>query len=142
MKNSVYEIISDNDKLTIGKKFLEALKNRDWELMRSVLSPECVWTLPGTSLLSGPANGADAVIKRAGQLRDFGVMIEVKHILIGLQSVALSLHNTAKRGDLVLDQYVAIVCDLSGDKISKITTHLSDVEGINVFFVDGIIAAR
>ncbi|MEO3403924.1 nuclear transport factor 2 family protein [Mucilaginibacter sp. CAU 1740] len=123
----------------LANKFLNGLRNRDWDLMRSALAEDVTWTLPGTSLLSGPAIGADAVIKRANQLRDFGVMVKLNHILYGLNSVALSLHNTATRGDLVLDEYVAIVCDISGGKIIRIVTHLSDVEGINQFFVEGVI---
>ncbi|WP_426581593.1 nuclear transport factor 2 family protein [Mucilaginibacter sp. R-33] len=123
----------------LANKFLTGLKNRDWELMRQALANDVTWTLPGTSLLSGPAVGADAVIKRAGQLRDFGVMVQLNHILYGLDSVALSLHNTASRGDLILDEQVAIVCDITDNKISRITTHLSDVEGINKFFIEGVI---
>ncbi|WP_413669428.1 nuclear transport factor 2 family protein [Mucilaginibacter sp. Mucisp86] len=126
-------------KKQLANKFLTGLKNRDWELMRSAFTNDVTWTLPGTSLLSGPAVGADAVIKRAGQLRDFGVMVQLNHILYGLDSVALSLHNTASRGDLILDEQVAIVCDITDGKISRITTHLSDVEGINAFFIDGVI---
>lgn len=123
----------------LANKFLTGLKNRDWELTRSALANDVTWTLPGTSLLSGPAIGADAVIKRAGQLRDFGVMVKLNHILYGLDSVTLSLHNTASRGDLILDEQVAIVCDITDGKISRITTHLSDVEGINKFFIEGVI---
>ncbi|HEX8021232.1 hypothetical protein [Mucilaginibacter sp.] len=123
----------------LANKFLTGLKNRDWQLMRSALADDVTWTLPGTSLLSGPAVGADAVIKRANQLRDFGVMVQLNHILYGLDSVALSLHNTASRGDLILDEQVAIVCDINDGKISRIVTHLSDVEGINKFFVEGVI---
>jgi ketosteroid isomerase-like protein len=123
----------------LANKFLTGLKNRDWQLMRSALADDVTWTLPGTSLLSGPAIGADAVIKRANQLRDFGVMVQLNHILYGLDSVALSLHNTASRGDLILDEQVAIVCDINEGKISRIVTHLSDVEGINKFFVEGVI---
>jgi ketosteroid isomerase-like protein len=67
----------------LANKFLTGLKNRDWQLMRSALANDVTWTLPGTSLLSGPAIGADAVIKRGNQLRDFGVMVQLNHILYG-----------------------------------------------------------
>ena len=130
---------SEEIKEQLASQFLTGLKNRDWPLMRSALADNVTWTLPGTSLLSGPAIGADAVIKRAGQLRDFGVMLKLNHFLYGLDSVALSLHNTASRGDLILDEHVAIVCDITDGKISRIVTHLSDVEGINNFFVEGVI---
>lgn len=123
----------------IGQQFLTALKERNWSLMRSVLADDASWTLPGTSLLSGEAAGAEAVINRAKQLRNFGVTLELNHLLVGESGFALSLHNTATRGSLLLDEQVAIVCDVRDGKISKITTHLNDVEGINQFFIEGII---
>lgn len=126
-------------KLKVGEQFLTALKTRDWALMHSVLTADASWTLPGTSLLSGEAAGADAVINRARQLRNFGVAVQLHNVLAGEPGVILSLNNTAMRGSLVLDEQVAIVCDVSNGKICRITTHLSDVEGINTFFVDGII---
>lgn len=127
------------EKLKAGEQFLTALKSRDWTLMRSVLTADASWTLPGTSLLSGEAAGADAVINRAKQLRNFGVAVKLHNILAGEQGVTLSLNNTAMRDLLVLDEQVAIVCDVNNGKICKITTHLSDVEGINAFFIDGIL---
>ena len=57
-----------------------------------------VWTLPGSSLISGEAKGASAVIQRAKTIVAHGVNFEFKHILIGRQGAALSLHNAAQRG--------------------------------------------
>ncbi|PZF72709.1 nuclear transport factor 2-like protein [Taibaiella soli] len=131
--------VTDEQKLEIAKTFISALKNNDWSLMTSILMPEASWTLPGTSILSGLASGAEAIVTRTQSLKKFGVRFELKHILIGYDSVALSLHNTATRGDLMLDEQVAIVMKLKGDKIQYVTTLLSDVDGINQFFVPGII---
>jgi hypothetical protein len=52
-----------------------------------------------------------------------------------MYGVALSLHNTASRGDLELNEYVAIVLMVKNSKITRITTLLSDVQGLNTFFV-------
>ena len=131
--------ITDDGKLQLASTFLTALKSRNWELMRTVLTADASWTLPGTSLLSGEAPGAEAVINRARKLRDFGVMVDLQHILYSMNGVAVSLHNTAQRGKLILDEYVVIVLDLKGNKIRRLTTHLNDVAGINNFFVAGII---
>ena len=58
--------------------------------------------------------------------------------------MALSLHNTAQQGDSeallrsadrVLDEHVAIVCRLKNGKITEIETFLSDVDGMNAFFI-------
>lgn len=132
-------IITEDDKLQLASTFLTALKSRNWELMRTVLKGDVSWTLPGTSLLSGEVRGADAVIDRARKLRDFGVLFELQHILYSMNGVAVSLHNTAKRDGLTLDEYVVIVMDLEANKIRRLTTHLNDVTGINKFFVAGVI---
>jgi ketosteroid isomerase-like protein len=131
--------ISEEGKLQLATTFLTALKSRDWELMRTVLTSDVNWTLPGTSLLSGEAKGVDAVIDRACKLRDFGVLVELLHILYSMKGVAVSLHNTAQRGDLILDEYVVIVMELQGEKIARLTTHLNDIAGINRFFTAKII---
>ena len=133
------KIISENEKLVLGSRFLSSWKNRDWDTMKSLLTEDVVWSLPGESILSGNVSGPDAIAKRAGQLKDFGVMVAVQHILFSEAGLALSLHNTAKRGDLILDENVVIVCELNDDKICRLTTHLNDIAGINAFFIAGII---
>ncbi len=58
-----------------------------------------------------------------------------KLVLVGLHGVALSLNNTAKRSDIVLDEHLATVFILRDGKIAAINTYLSDVEMLNWFFV-------
>ncbi len=131
---------TDEEKMALAKTFTTALKNNDWDSMRGILHPEATWTLPGVSLLSGLASGADAIIKRVQGLKNFGVNFDLKFILIGLSGYTLSLHNTARRGDLILDEQVAIVFEVRDGKVASMVTYLSDVPGINAFFVEGIIA--
>ncbi len=130
---------NDDIKHQLATTFVSALKNNDWDLMRSIMSPQLIWTLPGASLLSGSAYGVEAVIKRAQSLKQFGVMFNLKHILYGMNGFTLSLHNTSKRDELILDEYVAIVFDVADGKIQGMVTHLSDVPNIEEFFVPGII---
>lgn len=129
---------TDEEKLYIATTFLTALKNNEWDTMLSILAPHATWTLPGTSVLSGLADGADAIIRRAQGLKHFGVKFQLKDILYGLHGVTLSLHNTASRNNLILDEQVAIVCQIDEGKIISMATYLSDVAGINAFFIDGI----
>lgn len=131
--------MADVRKSVIANIFLTAMKANDWDMMRSILTTDMQWTLPGQSLLSGPADGVDAVVNRAQSLKKFGVMFQLLHILYGWDSVALSLHNTANRDGLILDEYVTIAFKLDGSKVTGMTTHLSDVPGIEAFFVPGII---
>jgi len=129
---------TDDEKLALANTFVTSLKSNDWDTMRSILADDASWTLPGTSLLSGLANGAEAIIKRAQGLKHFGVNFDLKYILIGLHGFTLSLHNTASRGDLILDEQVAIVFEVADEKITGMATYLSDVPGINAFFIAGI----
>ncbi len=115
-------------------KFLNALRSRNWELMRTIMAPDIVWSLPGSSRISGEAHGVDAVIARCQIITNYGLNFALKHVLYGQFGFALSLNNTAKRDDLVLDQHLATVCSLREERISRIDTYLSDVPMANAFF--------
>jgi ketosteroid isomerase-like protein len=126
---------SDTEKKEIAKTFLTALRSRDWDMLRILMTEDIVWSLPGESLISGGARGTDAVLQRAQTIVRFGVTFTLKHILIGQSGVALSLNNTAKRNTLNLDQHLATICSLRDGRISRIDTYLSDVDMLNAFFV-------
>ena len=93
------------------------------------------WTLPGHSLVSGTARGADAVIQRAETIAGYGLIFTLKHVLVGAHGVALSLHNTARRGETVFDAHLVAVLSLDGGRVAVINTYLADVEMLNAFFV-------
>lgn len=122
-------------KRAVAEAFLVGLRNRDWEHLRSIMTTDIVWSLPGTSLISGEARGVDAVIARSQKIVSYGLTFNLKHILFGQFGVALSLNNTAKRGDLALDEHLATVMSLRDGKVSAIDTYLSDVDMVNTFFV-------
>lgn len=118
-----------------AQTFLTGLRNRNWDLLRSIMTEDIVWTLPGTSVISGEAHGVDAVIQRSQLIVSYGLNFALKNVLYGQYGVALALNNTAKRGDLVLDEHLATVCSLRDGKIFRIDSYLSDVEMMNAFFV-------
>ncbi len=122
-------------KIHLANQFLTGLRTRDATLLRFILRDDATWTLPGHSLVSGEARGADAVIARAQTIAGYGLTFKLTHILIGAQGVALSLHNTARRGEVVFDQHLATVLTLDDGKVSAINTYLADVEMLNAFFV-------
>lgn len=119
----------------IARQFYAALVVRDWDAMRTLLTEDAYWTLPGNNTISGIANGADAVVDRARKIAGYGLNFELLHILVSRDNVALSLHNTAQQGERILDEYLATVCRLKGGKIAMIETFLSDVDGMNAFFI-------
>jgi uncharacterized protein len=129
-------LVTDKEKNDIAQTFLTALRNRDWELMRSIMINDIIWSLPGTSLISGEAYGIEAVIKRSQLIVSYNLNFGLKNILFGQHGVALSLNNTARRGDLVLNEHLATVCSLRDGKIARIDTYLSDVDTVNAFFIE------
>jgi uncharacterized protein len=99
------------------------------------MTDDVVWSSPGQSLKFGEAHGVDAILKRSETLHRYGVKIELEHVVFGYQDVALHLHNTAKRGDQILDEHLTTVCSLRGNMIRRLHTFISDVEMLNAFFV-------
>ena len=127
-------MVTDANKEAIAQQFLAGLGSRDWNLLRS-MTEATVWSLPGTSLISGEASGIGAVIPSAQRIVSYGLTFTLKHILIGQHNLAMSLHNTAKSGNQILDEHLATVCLLRNGKICAINAYLSDVEMVNAFFV-------
>ncbi|WP_394836486.1 nuclear transport factor 2 family protein [Pendulispora rubella] len=119
----------------IGRTFYESLVARDWSALRRFVRDDATWTLPGDNLISGCIVGGDAVVEHLRTIAGFGVHFKLDHIVVSRQNVALLLHNTGRRGDVVLDEHVATVCRLEGGRIAAIETYLSDVPGMNAFFV-------
>jgi len=125
---------AESIKQEIAEKFLNALRSHNWELMRIIMAPDIVWSLPGSSRISGEAQGVDAVIARCQIITSYGLNFALKHVLYGQFGFALSLNNTAKCGDMVLDEHLATVCSLREEKIGRIDTYLSDLPMANAFF--------
>ncbi|WP_435837153.1 nuclear transport factor 2 family protein [Streptomyces achromogenes] len=100
-----------------------------------MLTDDATWTLPGDNTISGTAVGADAVVERARKIASYGLDFRLLHILVSRENMALSLHNTAQRGDVRLDEHLSTVCRLRDGRIASIETYLSDVPGMNAFFV-------
>ena len=138
MNNSdiIVQSQTDDQKLEIALNFLSALRIGDWNLLRSIITEDCVWTFPGTSMISGEAIGTNAIIERAKILSGFEVTLQLNHILYGQHDVALSIHTQASRNGIQLNAFLAMVCLLKDDKIAAINTHLSNVLAVNAFFTE------
>ncbi|CAL9325177.1 nuclear transport factor 2 family protein [Streptomyces sp. SudanB182_2057] len=119
----------------LGTRFHAFLTAGDWNGIRSLLTDDATWTLPGDNTISGTAVGADAVVERARKIASYGLDFRLLHILVSRENMALSLHNTARRGDVRLDEHLSTVCRLRDGRIASIETYLSDVPGMNAFFV-------
>jgi ketosteroid isomerase-like protein len=119
----------------LAATFYQALTSRDWALLREIMVPDVVWTLPGDNAISGTATGIDEVIARAELIASYGLNFALEHVLVSRDNMALGLHNTARRAELMLDEHLATVCTLGDGRIVAIETYLSDLDGMNAFFV-------
>ena len=126
---------NEQEKIDLANRFLTGLRTRNAELLRSLLREDVTLTLPGHSVVSGVAKGIDAVIRRAQTIAGYGVTFTLKHILVGAHGVALSLHNTARRGEVVFDEHLATMLSLQDDQVAAINTYRADVDMLNAFFV-------
>ncbi len=122
------------EKLDIAERFHNALVQKDWDRMRAIIAADATWVLPGNNRISGSVQGIEAIIERAQLIASFGLTFTLEHVLVSRDHMALALHNTARRDQLVLDEKLATVCYLEDGKIVNIETFLSDLDGMNSFF--------
>ena len=134
-QKDISQMTNSHTQLDIARRFHAALVARDWNALRVLLTDDAQWTLPGDNTISGTAIGADAVVERGRKIASYGLNFELLHILVSRDNVALSLHNTARQDDRVLDEYLATVCRLKDGRIAEIETFLSDVDSMDAFFV-------
>ncbi|WP_433279381.1 nuclear transport factor 2 family protein [Pseudonocardia xinjiangensis] len=118
----------------IGVSFHHALATRDWPMLRALMSPNVTWTLPGDNAISGTAAGIDDVIARAELIAGYGVSSTLERVLVSRKNLAIGLRATARRGEHVLDEYIAAVCTLRQGLIVQVEAYLDDVDGMNAFF--------
>jgi uncharacterized protein len=125
--------VTEEKKKEIALTFLTALQIRNAAELRSVLTDDAVWSLPGTSAVGGEAKGAEAVVAKGQFLGSHGVDFALLHVLYGWTDVAIMLHNTGQHGDKILDEYLTSVLSLRGEKIQRIDTYISDVPMLDRF---------
>lgn len=132
----------DNKDLVLG--FISAMAHCNFEQLRAVLSSDVVWTIPGDSLVSGPARGLDAILQRCQMIHDYNVRLDFQYMLYSADDdvVAAVLRNTGIRrtgyqGKAVLkfDENVTQVYRIGEDgKIKSITNFISDLDNLNEYF--------
>jgi uncharacterized protein len=126
--------ISEETRKALATSFIEALRAQNESAFQKIMHDDVIWTLPGTSLVSGVAQGVSGILKRAQAIVDRGVTLEVMHVVLGYEGVALLLHNTGTRNGSVLDEYLTTVCTLRDGKIARLDTYISDIPMVNAYF--------
>ena len=126
--------MTDQDRKKLATLFIESLRSGDANGFRTIMTDDVVWTLPGTSQVSGVAKGVEGILKRARTIVAYGTKLEVQHVVLGHEGVALLLHNTGNQNGRILDEYLTTVCTLREGKIARLDTYISDIEMVNTYF--------
>jgi ketosteroid isomerase-like protein len=130
-----YNMLNQSN-VEIGEQFLSAYSTHNWEGIRKLLHPTVKWTLPGDGAISGTAEGINAVINRVKSIVDGKVYTQLHGILVGQFGLTLALHNSAVSEDgRVLEEELATVLTIESGLITKIDTYLSDVAGMEQYFI-------
>ena len=127
--------MNEAEKGEVTRKFSAAMAARDIDLLNAIMTNDVIWSLPGSSLMSGEAHGVEAILKRAEIMHRHGVNVQIEYVVFGLNDVAQHLHNTAQYVGRVLDEHISNVYRLRDTKICRIDTFVSDVDMLNAFFV-------
>jgi ketosteroid isomerase-like protein len=107
--------MTDEDRKQLATSFIAALRVGDANGFRAIMTDDVVWTLPGTSLVSGIAEGVEGILKRARTIVDHGANVEIQHVVLGYEGVALL-------NGRILDEYLTTVCTLRESKIARLDT--------------------
>src|SRR5271154_4815773 len=126
--------MTEQDKKHLVTSFIEALRAGNADGFRSIITDDVLWTLPGTSLVSGVAKGVEGILKCASCIVEFGANVEIQHIVLGYEGVVLLLHNTGKRNGRILDEHLTTVLTLRNGKIARLDTYISDIEMVDAYF--------
>jgi ketosteroid isomerase-like protein len=121
-KSEMETSVTNQDRKKLATSFIEALRSGDANGFRTIMTDDVVWTLPGTSQVSGVAKGVEGILKRARTIVAYGTELEVQHVVLGHEGVALLLHNTGNQ------------CTLRDEKIARLDTYISDIEMVNTYF--------
>src|SRR5262249_29830456 len=97
-------------------------------------TPDIVWTIPGTSVVSGQATGVGEVIRLADTFAEYGLHITPQGFAFGRDTVAVKLHDTGEHNGKRLDQDVVNVLTIRDDKIASVTANLADIGAFDAYF--------
>jgi ketosteroid isomerase-like protein len=124
----------DLEKKRLATRFIDGLRARDAAMLRSIMTEDVVWSLPGSSTVSGEARGVAGIVSRAEKFAARSLTIEILHVVYGRAGMALLLHNTGTHGAARLDEHLTTVIQLEGERIKRLDTYISDVEMLDRYF--------
>lgn len=132
MSTTPFSTVSEDD-TAVATRMLEAQRRLDWNAVRDCLHPSVVWTLPGTSAVSGTFQGPDEIVRVARIISSAELKVQPLHVMRGFATVTVTIHNT-KDLPVPLDEQLALVFRFESGLVRSIDTHLSDVPGLDTFY--------
>ena len=114
--------------------FATAIVHDDHAGIAEHATPDIVWTIPGSSIVSGRAAGIEDVTRLADTFAQYGLHISPQGFAFGRDTVAVILHDTGEHNGRRLDQDVVNVLTIRDDKISDVTAHLTDIGSFDAYF--------
>ena len=121
-------------KRTLATTFIKGLTAKSEAILMPIMVEDVVWTIPGTSRVSGEAKGVRGIVHRAETFGAYSLKIEIVNVVFGLTGVALVLHNTGAFVGKILDEKLTTVIQLEGPRIKRLDTYISDVNLLNEYF--------
>ncbi|BBZ46682.1 hypothetical protein MPRM_39630 [Mycobacterium parmense] len=129
-----YDAAATQRQRAIVGAFATAIVHDDHAEIAGHATPDIVWTIPGNSVVSGRATGIDDVTRLADTFAQYGLHIAPQGFAFGRDTVAVTLHDTGEHNGKRLQQDVVNVLTISGDKISEVTAHLTDIDSFDAYF--------
>jgi uncharacterized protein len=126
--------MTDLERKDLASSFIVALRARNLGTFQRIFTDDVVWSIPGNCLVSGIAEGAEGILKRAGYFGEYGISLDIEHVVLGYEGVALLLHNTGNRNGRILDEHLTTVCTLREGKIARLDTYISDIPMLDAYF--------
>lgn len=126
--------MTDADRKHLAETFIASLRAQDASLLRTICSESVIWSLPGSSLVSGEAVSIDGIMKRAHGLATRHVSLEILHVLYGFEGFAIMLNNTGTFEGRVLNEYLTTVAQVRDGRVHRLDTYISDVGMLNEYF--------
>lgn len=118
----------------IVSAFATAIVHDDHAGIAANATPDIVWTIPGSSVVSGRMSGVDAVTRLADVLAHYGLRIDVQGFAYGVDTVAVRLHDSGERNGVTLDQDVVNVLTIRDGKVANVAANLADVDQFDAYF--------
>jgi ketosteroid isomerase-like protein len=121
-------------KTRLADQLALAIRTQDRDGLAGIVASDVVWTLPGSREVSGEAKGVEGILNRSRLLAEFGVNIEVLHVVYGLSGFGLLLHNTGSYRGRTLDEFLTTVAQVADGRIAHMDSYISDVPMLDAYF--------